>query len=188
MKRWEFLNRHSAQKKDKDDVQLVEMNLNYMHETGEWGEFFPIALSPFSYNETVAQEYFPLTKEEALERGYKWRDDTNTSPDSQRVRTVKLQDNIKDIPDSILDQVLTCESSGKPYKIQKAELKFYKKMNLPIPRFHPDIRHKKRLEFRNPRKLWTRTCDACKKEIQTTYAPGRPEKILCEECYLKVLN
>ena len=29
--------------------------------TGEWGEFFPSSLSPFGYNETVAQEYFPLT-------------------------------------------------------------------------------------------------------------------------------
>ncbi|NUJ97742.1 hypothetical protein HGA92_03055, partial [Candidatus Gracilibacteria bacterium] len=26
----------------------------------EWGEFFPSSLSPFGYNETVAQEYFPI--------------------------------------------------------------------------------------------------------------------------------
>jgi len=35
-----------------------------MRSTGEWGEFFPHELSPFGYNETVAQEYFPLTEEE----------------------------------------------------------------------------------------------------------------------------
>lgn len=29
----------------------------------EYGEFFPIATSPFGYNETTAQEFFPLTKE-----------------------------------------------------------------------------------------------------------------------------
>ena len=40
----------------------------------EWGEFFPASISPFPYNETVAQDYFPLTKEEALKRGYKWRE------------------------------------------------------------------------------------------------------------------
>jgi len=37
-----------------------------MMKTGEWGEFFPASLSPFGYNETVAQEYFPLSREEVL--------------------------------------------------------------------------------------------------------------------------
>jgi hypothetical protein len=35
-------------------------------ETGEWGEFFPSSLSPFGYNETVAQEYYPLTRDDIL--------------------------------------------------------------------------------------------------------------------------
>ncbi|HHD92301.1 MAG TPA: hypothetical protein ENL06_01585, partial [Candidatus Portnoybacteria bacterium] len=39
-----------------------------------YGEFFPPELSPFAYNETIAQEYFPLTKEEAIEKGYQWSD------------------------------------------------------------------------------------------------------------------
>jgi len=46
----------------------------HMTKTDEWGEFFPIALSPFAYNETCAQDYYPLTKEEALKKGYKWKD------------------------------------------------------------------------------------------------------------------
>ena len=39
-----------------------------MMQTGEWGEFLPPKLSPFGYNETVAQERYPLTKEEALKQ------------------------------------------------------------------------------------------------------------------------
>jgi hypothetical protein len=31
-----------------------------MQQTGERGEFFHPSLSPFGYNETVAQEYFPV--------------------------------------------------------------------------------------------------------------------------------
>jgi len=34
----------------------------------------PSELSPFCYNETIAQEYFPLTKEQAIKQGYKWKD------------------------------------------------------------------------------------------------------------------
>jgi hypothetical protein len=41
-----------------------------MQSTGEWGEYFPIEVSPFGYNETVAQEYFPLTEEEVNSKGW----------------------------------------------------------------------------------------------------------------------
>ncbi len=40
----------------------------------KYGEFYPPELSPWSYNETLAQEYFPLTKEEAISLGYRWKD------------------------------------------------------------------------------------------------------------------
>ena len=43
-----------------------------MRSTGEWGEFFPHELSPFGYNETVAQEYFPMTEGEVKSRGWNW--------------------------------------------------------------------------------------------------------------------
>jgi hypothetical protein len=45
---------------------LVPKIIEKMMSDGEWGEFFPAILSPFGYNETVAQEYFPLTREELL--------------------------------------------------------------------------------------------------------------------------
>jgi hypothetical protein len=155
----------------------------------EWGEFFPPSLSPFGYNETVAQEYYPLTKEEALSKGFNWSDYEPPPPQVDRVITreqmKKLPDNIKDIPDDILNWALTCEVTGKPYRIIKQELAFYREHNLPIPRRHPDQRHKDRMALRNPRKLYDRTCMKCGKPIKTTYAPDRPEIVYCEECYLK---
>jgi hypothetical protein len=39
-----------------------------MKQTGEWGEFFDTSLSPFGYNETVANEYYPLSEEEATKK------------------------------------------------------------------------------------------------------------------------
>lgn len=39
-----------------------------MQLTGEWGEFFPHELSPFCYNETVAQDYFPIDQTVTNER------------------------------------------------------------------------------------------------------------------------
>jgi hypothetical protein len=42
---------------------------------GEWWEFFPASLSPFGYNETVAAEYYPMSREEVL-----WRGEFGNSP------------------------------------------------------------------------------------------------------------
>ncbi|TSC99119.1 MAG: Uncharacterized protein Greene101449_741, partial [Candidatus Peregrinibacteria bacterium Greene1014_49] len=54
--------------------KLIPKIIEKMIVDGEWGEFLPVAMSPFAYNETVAQEAFPLTKGEAEKRGWQWRD------------------------------------------------------------------------------------------------------------------
>jgi hypothetical protein len=46
--------------------QLVPKIIEHMIKTGERGQFFDPALSPFGYNETMAVEYFPLSKDEAV--------------------------------------------------------------------------------------------------------------------------
>jgi len=165
--------------------ELKDKIIAHMRETKEWGEFFPAPMSPFAYNETVAQEYFPLTQEAAEARGYTWRTEDRKS---YQKKTFSIPDNIADVKDDILKEVLTCEKTGKNYKIQKSELKFYQKMNLPIPRLCADERHKKRMALRNPRKLYERSCGECETGIKTTYSSERPEKILCEDCYLKSVN
>ncbi len=136
----------------------------------KYGEFFPPELSPFSYNETIAQEYFPLTKESAIEQGYSWKD-----PEERNIPiTIKsedLPDHIKDVDDSILKQIISCEHKGTcneqcttAFKIIPQELEFYRKMNLPLPRLCPNCRHYQRIKQRNPLKLWKRKCQ-CQGQI-----------------------
>jgi hypothetical protein len=52
--------------------QLVPKIIEKMKADGEWGEFFPVANSTFGYNETIAQRFYPMTKEQALARNYTW--------------------------------------------------------------------------------------------------------------------
>ena len=170
----------------KDDYfTLRERIIQYMKKIGEWGEFFPIELSPFAYNETVVNEYFPLIKEEVLKRGWKWKDEDQKNYQPQ---TYEIPNSIEDVPDSICNEILSCEDCKKNYQIQKLELKFYQKLALPIPRECPDCRHMDRVRLRNPRKLFDRKCDNCSADIQTTYAPDKPEKVFCEKCYLNVVS
>ncbi|EKE26919.1 MAG: hypothetical protein ACD_4C00119G0001, partial [uncultured bacterium (gcode 4)] len=72
--------------------------------SSEWWEFFPSSISPFGYNETVANEYYPLEKQEALSKNFKWSDYENPAPQvSKTIPAFKLPDNIQDIPDDILN-------------------------------------------------------------------------------------
>jgi len=166
--------------------ELVPKIIEHMKKENEWGEFFPVEVSPFAYNETMAQEDYTMTKEEVTKKGWNWRDEIDEIPKVEKIIPAdKLPAQIDDIPDDVLNWAIKCEATDRPFRIVKQELEFYRRMKLPIPHFHPDERHKRRMALRNPRKLWDRKCDKCSKEIQTTYSPERPEKVYCEECYLK---
>ncbi len=155
-------------------------------QVGEWGEYPPIAQSPFAYNDTIAQDEFPLTKEEVLARGWKWQEEKDEMPKVAKVIDAEqLPDSIDDIPDDVLNWAIRCEKTLRPFKLIKQELEFYRSMRLPVPRLHPDERYRGRVTLRNPRKLWKRPCMKCEKEMLTTYAPERREKLYCEVCYLK---
>jgi len=157
--------------------------IEHMKKTGEWGEFFPISLSPFAYNETTAQDYFPLTPEKAKQIGAKWKEPEKISTISASISLVP--DTCSEITDSILDQIYTCKTCNKNYKFINQELEFYKNWNLPAPQYCPDCRHNSRASQRNPRKIYNRDCAKCQVPIQTTYSPERPETVYCEACYLK---
>lgn len=164
---------------DKLRLTIIE----HMRKTGEWGEFFPIQICPYGYNETVASEYFPLTKEEAVKRGYKWRDEDAGAV--RRGAEVKLTESILETDEAVCEGILRCEKSGKLYKIIPQEFEFYKKFAVALPRLSSMERHKERMALRNPRKLWDRRCTKCGDEMKTSYAPGRPEPVYCEGCYLR---
>ena len=160
---------------------LVPKIIEHMMKTGEWGEFFPSFISPFGYNETVAQEYFPLNQTEALKKEFVWSDYEPPFPRVEKIIPAsKLPSDITQIPDDILNWAIECEVTKKPFRIIKQELEFYRKHHLPIPHRHPDVRHEDRMKLRNPRKLWERKCDRCSKDIISTYSPERTGRVYCE--------
>ena len=171
----------------KKEYQILARKIfNYMKKTWEWWEFFPSSISLFWYNETVALEYSPLSKEEVKQRWFNWSDYKAPFPKVKKIIPAsKLPNNIKDVPDDILNWAIECSESKKLFKIMVWELDFYRRHNIWIPKNHPDERHRQRLNKRNPRKLLKRKCDICEVDIQTTYSLNRDEKILCQVCYEK---
>lgn len=165
----------------------------------KYGEFFPIEFSPFAYNETIVQEYFPLTPEEAKAKGYRWR-----IPDEKSYQISKkitdLPKDIKDVPDTIVNEIIGCVHEGKcnhqcttAFKIVPDEFKRYRTIGVALPGLCPNCRHYERMSWRNPLKLWHRQCmcdkpnhshtGKCSNEFETPYASDRKEIIYCEQCY-----
>jgi len=145
-----------------------------------YGGQFPVDLCPWTYNESALFELFPITKEEAVDRGFTWRD---PDPREYKDATIILPDHIKDVKEDILKDILKCENCGKNYQIIQKELAFLHRFNLPIPRQCPLCRDRAHIKQMNPMETYDRTCDKCSIEIQTSYAPDRPEIVYCEKCY-----
>lgn len=179
---------------------LREKIIDHMKKMGEYGEFFPISLSPYAYNETIAQQWYPKTKEEVLEKGWKWRDNLPGKYYAPTVQWADVPDDISDTSEDILKNIFACMKCKKNFKIIKKEFEFYKKERIALLRFCPDCRFIERFSRRNPRKLWHRQCmcdreghdhravafsggGQCSRTFETPYSPERKELIYCTQCY-----
>ena len=170
---------------EKDEYEkLKEKIIEHMKATREWGQFFPIGTSGFGYNETIAQEYFPLSKEECKNKKLPWFDESVGTYGKETLKINEIPDNIEDVKDNFIEEVLVCDC-GKNYKIVPYELKLYKKIGVSLPRMCPNCRHERRIKITGTRKLWHRKCmkEGCGNEFETSYAPERLEIIYCEKCY-----
>jgi hypothetical protein len=181
-KRFCILNKQYS---EDDYRKMVEKIIEHMNRTGEWGEFFPAWTSSFPYNHTIAQESFPLRKKDAASKNLQWQD---RETKEYRAVTVDLPDRVEDLPESFSAEILACACCGKNYKIIGHELDYLRQAALPLPRACFDCRHLNRLTSRPPRYLWLRTCSRCESEIESSFAPGRPEQVFCGKCYLDSLG
>jgi hypothetical protein len=162
-----------------------------------YGEFFPSEFSPFGVNDSAVLDYFPMTKEEAIQQGFAWRDD---DPPAFQI-TIKgddLPDHINDVSDDILQAVVGCAACGRAFRIVPTELTFYKRFSLPLPHLCFTCRHEARARKKNIPE-WTRQqCECsgtttgaphphgpaeCPNVFETTYPVGHRETVYCGECY-----
>ena len=145
--------------------KIVAKIITHMQETWERGEFFHPSLSPFGYNETVAQDHYPLQDPHTSRKDAQWRQawykrSTYQKPEPkvdkiipwEKLPTIWCTDidtqNSQFLED-IIKYAIKCEITGKLFRIIPQEITFYKKHNLPLPRRHPDQRHVDRLALRN---------------------------------------
>ena len=169
-----------------------------------YGEFFPGEHSPYGYNNTIAHEHIPITKEEAISKGYSWIEST-LNKYTTTLKADDLPDSINDVDEDVLKQIIECKETSVAYRIMPEELQFLKQEQLPLPRTAIDVRNNKRLDFRLKNQTYTRQCDCdcsvsinglhtnftshafhegrCKNVFMSGYNPEDNDIVYCEQCY-----
>jgi hypothetical protein len=181
----------------------------------KYGEFFPSEFSPFAYNETLAIEYFPRNKEQALNENFTWHDSIERNYKAT-IKAENLPDDIKDVEDNITSEIIECAHAGKcnhlcvqAFKIIPDELQFYRKMNLPLPRLCFKCRSEERLSQRTKLESIHKKCQCagthsdgelyknlavhshgdnhCEVEFETNYTDPK-DLLYCESCYQQEIS
>ena len=158
------------------------MDIPYTDQKGRvytYGEFFPVELSPFTYNESLAYEHFPYTKAQLTEKGYSYRE-LPKNEYAVTLRVGELPQNIREVKDDILDQVVECahkrdclDNCVGAFKITPRELALYRRMNVALPTLCPNCRHMERVRRTNPFFLWHRHCACGSSKSQATNAKSQ---------------
>jgi hypothetical protein len=175
--------------------ELVPRIIDHMISTGEWGEFFHPSMSPFGYNETIGNDDQPLDRATVEKYGWRWYDIPKKSRNGEYVVPKDTREYNPEITptsiageniDALIAGIIQCEKTDEPFRITKEELRFYITHDLPLPRIHPQARYNNRIGFINRKTLQSAHCAECAGDIQTTYNTAE-RKVLCEECYRKMV-
>ena len=198
MKKYEYCILNKQFSKSDYEKQVAKI-INHMKNSGEWGEFFGLGLSPFGYNEAIVNEYFPLSQSDATKLGAKWQEnDFSPQYDSQvyfPLNDIDAYIASQEKTEEAVRGVIVCTKSGKPFKIMPNEMVFYIKNNIALPRTHYSVRFDELFNTLNPRRLWERGCmceiqghghdGKCQNRFMTPFSSEREERVYCESCYQK---
>src|SRR3989344_3357405 len=128
----------------------------------EYGEFFPVELSPFRYNESMAMAFFPLTRDEALAKRFAWREPP--------------QRNYK-----VGGDIVACAHGGscnenctEAFRVMPYEVHLCKTLVVSLPTMCPNCRFAEQIRALSFFHLYHRACTRCGKDVETSYAPERP--------------
>ena len=193
LKNKEFCIYNNQYTKEEYNKIVPEIIAQMIRDWERW-EYFNPQFSYFGYNETIAMDYYPLTKQEALKMWYKRSDYESPLPHVEKnvnwvdlpkqwCRTIKEKK--PEILDKILNYAIICEVSQRPFRITKQEIEFYIKHNIPLPTKHPDVRHQERFARKDPTIMKLIKCDECWEEMLSVHEKWEWKKILCEKCFYK---
>lgn len=168
----------------KEYERLLPQILEHMTRTGEYGEFFAIALSPIPYNHSLAQRFYPLTHAEVETRGLQWHEKHSIDL-TKAMETDALPDGLPASDDPI---IVKSARSSVPFLITAQEISRYRKLHVPLPRQTYSERMEERASQMRGVQLYERACQRTGRKILTTFPPDTPWIVWDREEYEKVFE
>ncbi len=148
-----------------DYFALLPKIVEHLHKHGEWGEFFPMQLSPWPYNYSFASRFFSLSENQAKEEQLNW-----LPKDATEFGNLQAQELPDDLPSNDQSIIAQCESTGRLFRITTEEIKRLRKFSAPLPREVYDQRMNERAKRCGGMKLISRLCAFTKEELRTVYS------------------
>ncbi|MBI4836565.1 MAG: hypothetical protein HY817_04880 [Candidatus Abawacabacteria bacterium] len=152
--------------KEEYEKRVTELK-EKMKERGEYDQFFPLEMSPFPYEDTIASDLFDNKDNAVFAAEY-----------------VHIGQSITVDPAA----VQICTVSGKSFRYITQELQFYTKHAIPLPRISPALRYRARMQIMDTSFLpQTITLDNGQ-EVATYFAHPQQKKIVSKEDYEKLIH
>jgi hypothetical protein len=144
----------------KEYFEKKEQLINKMKKEQTYGLFFPISISPFHYEDTIAYDLFDAKYKNIFNEEFK-----------------KYSKNYIQKTDSIC----TCQITKKDFLITQQEKNFYNKNNIPFPRISFQMRHKNRMEL-----MSTNFYEKSYQSINSFFKNFHKRKIVSKQLYEKI--
>ena len=156
-----------------DYRELLALWREQMIERGEWGLFFPTQYSPFCYDETAAQDFFPLSREDIVCRGWQCSPVSETAAHESSANS------------SLPAGAKKCQVCSKAYLRAPKEIDLCQQFGVPLSTRCPDCRITHKLETRSPYALVERLCSKCQGATLTSLSENLSQNPWCEKCFLE---
>lgn len=115
---------------------LTKKIFNQMDKEWILGKFFPGKITPYNFNDTLANVLADFDKEEVKRDGYMWRDDVIKADIPEWAEIVDIDSiDVCKYDEKILKKIFR-DKKWNLWRVVPIEYKFLKKYDLPLPRIH----------------------------------------------------
>ncbi|MDP2630803.1 MAG: hypothetical protein Q8P56_05360 [Candidatus Uhrbacteria bacterium] len=167
----------------KDEYESLRARIiDHMKQTGEWGQYWPLSMSPYYYDDE-ALFFFPIDDELTKKLGARRRPVQMSHDEGMSIDLIP--DHLGDFDDQWHNKTFLCKRTQRAFKITPQEGALHKKLRVALPRiaWHARLEDNFKLVFILPHEAH---CAECGKEFSSLIDPSETARPLwCDACYLR---
>ncbi len=162
-------------------IEVEKLKL-IMNKEGVYGDFFPLYVSPYAYNASLAGLSGNIDEEKIKKEGGRFID-IKTNSNLKTISVKDLNNSLDLITTNFNQHALIGHGTQRPYRIRQEDLDFYRRHHVYLPLHHPYDRFKQRLAIVNNFEIVEANCVLCNQKLLTMH--NNHQLIYCDSCFSK---